>query len=80
MGGVCNWINFFHSLSHRTASIAWGEILSTEGEGAALDSASHDVAEGAGRRLRRKSGRASKWGPGAWRPEAHNKVNKDATH
>ncbi len=56
--GLANCGNCFRVNCHRAAAeMAWGEILSTDGEGVRLDSAQHDVIDDAGRRFRTKSGR-----------------------
>jgi len=61
---VANYANLFNTAGYgASAEMAWGEILSTHGEGPRLTSAKHDVVEGDSRRFRTKSGRASSRGP-----------------
>lgn len=57
---IANYTNFFHTAGYQaSAAMAWGEILSTHGEGPRLTSAKHDVVEGDGRRFRTKTGGGS---------------------
>lgn len=61
VGDIVNNINFPYVGCYLTA----GEMAC--GQGATLDSAEYELMEGAGRRFRTKSGRASRRGPGGMR-------------